>query len=254
MKDNSLVLKAMIIASLVGIVFIVGFILSGKDMGGEAGFTELYFENPEDLPTMMEVNNTYLVSLAVVSHEKEPMDYRYMVESGVENLTGSFLLSPGETKNITVELKPERVRWSISRSRYREWGNNINLTEDSWIGRPVKLEGIVAGNTTAELLQFIHNLPLVHSVDSFGNILFTNISVEELRRKPLHKEYEHQDVNGKTKYEKLDVINLRVEDNNLVLDRKFTETWYNLTTEKFEVSVISEAGDEYSVHFWYTVS
>lgn len=254
MKDNNLILKAIIIASLVGIVFILGLILGERDMGDKAGFTELYFEDLEELPTEMKVNSTYLISFTVVSHEKEPVKYGYSVESGIRNLTGSFLLSPEKTKTITLELKPEEVRWDLSRSRYREWKNRIDLTEDSWIGRPMKLESIVAGNTTSELLQFIHNLPLVHNVDAFGNILFTNISVEELRREPLHKEYEYLDVNKGIRYRKLDVIDLHVENNNLILDRKFTETWYNKTTEKFSISIISETGDEYEIHFWYTVS
>ncbi|ODS42163.1 MAG: hypothetical protein MSIBF_02155 [Candidatus Altiarchaeales archaeon IMC4] len=258
MKENNIILKAIIIASLIGVVFIAGLILGNKGtISGveDAGFIEIYFEDIESLPHEVMVGETYPVSFTMVSHEPAAGNYAYSIESGISNLTGNLKLSPGEEKTISVNITTKETLWKFEKSRTQGWNNSISLTNETWFGGQVNLlELLLRGNASLELIDVAKHLPIASNVDHFGAILFTNLSIEELRKKPLRREYAYEDINEGVKYQKLFVVELSVNGNELLLDSTQTETWYKLPEEKFSVTVVSPEGKQYEIHFWHTVS
>ncbi len=251
-EGEDLVLKAVIVASIAGILLVSGLVFFAEKPS-EKGFTELYFKDPDGLPSSLQVNESYTISFTVVSHEKNPVDYVYNVRSPSFNDSASFSLSPGESKKIDVGFTPRGVDWVLSRSRSRKWRDEIDLTEDSWIARSFDLESIEAGNTTSSLIRELHNLPLSHNVRSYGSILFTNVSLLELGEKPLREVYYYSDLNNGILYRIVDERVLFVDNGSLFLDRSIRESWFNQSRNRFSVSLSTDSGESYDIHFWYRV-
>jgi len=72
-------------------------------------FTELYFNNPENLPKMMKTGNEYNFSFTIISHEKNLKSYEYSMESPLISEKGSFPLFPGENITMTKSIKAESL-------------------------------------------------------------------------------------------------------------------------------------------------
>ena len=251
-EGEDLVLKAVIVASIAGILLVSGLVFFAEKPS-EKGFTELYFEDPDGLPTSLQVNESYKVSFTVVSHEKNPVDYVYRVVSPSFNDSASFSLSPGERKKIDVEFIPLEVEWVLSRSRSRQWRDELDLSGDSWIVRSFDLESIGEGNTTSSIIQWIHNLSLSDAIRSYGIILLKNVSLVELGGEPLREVYYYSDLNNGILYKTVDERVLFVDNGSPVLDRSIRESWFNQSKKQFSVSLSTGSGESYGIHFWYTV-
>jgi len=72
-------------------------------------FTEMYFNNPENLPKMMKTGNEYNFSFTIISHEKNLKSYEYSMESPLISEKGSFPLFPGENITMTKSIKAESL-------------------------------------------------------------------------------------------------------------------------------------------------
>ncbi|MEA1924234.1 MAG: hypothetical protein U9M95_00035 [Candidatus Altiarchaeota archaeon] len=249
---EDLVLKAVIVASVAGIMLVAGLIFLGEKSSDE-GFTELYFNNPDQLPEELVVNKSFIVSFTVVSHEKNPVEYVYNVSSSLFDDSMSFSLSPGESRRVDVEFAPRGVDWVLSRSRSRQWRDKIDLTGDSWIMRSFDLESIGEGNTTSSIIQGIHNLSLSDAIHSYGIILLKNVSLVELDERPLREVYRYSDLNNSILYKRVDERVLFVDNGSPVLDRSIRESWFNQSEKQFSVSLSAGSGESYGIHFWYRV-
>jgi len=225
-------LKAVIVASIAGILLVSGLVFFAEKPS-EKGFTELYFEDPDGLPTSLQVNESYKVSFTVVSHEKNPVDYVYRV--------------------VSPSFNDSEVEWVLSRSRSRQWRDELDLSGDSWIVRSFDLESIGEGNTTSSIIQWIHNLSLSDAIRSYGIILLKNVSLVELGGEPLREVYYYSDLNNGILYKTVDERVLFVDNGSPVLDRSIRESWFNQSKKQFSVSLSTGSGESYGIHFWYTV-
>ncbi|OYT54184.1 MAG: hypothetical protein B6U72_03210 [Candidatus Altiarchaeales archaeon ex4484_2] len=231
-EGEDLVLKAVIVASIAGILLVSGLVFFAEKPS-EKGFTELYFEDPDGLPTSLQVNESYKVSFTVVSHEKNPVDYVYRV--------------------VSPSFNDSEVEWVLSRSRSRQWRDELDLSGDSWIVRSFDLESIGEGNTTSSIIQWIHNLSLSDAIRSYGIILLKNVSLVELGGEPLREVYYYSDLNNGILYKTVDERVLFVDNGSPVLDRSIRESWFNQSKKQFSVSLSTGSGESYGIHFWYTV-
>ena len=85
---------------LIALIMVISLPLLVYHFSPKESFTELYFNNPEELPRIININETHNFSFTVVSHEKELKKYNYSIESQLISEKDEITLSPGE--NITI--------------------------------------------------------------------------------------------------------------------------------------------------------
>ncbi|MDM7934093.1 MAG: hypothetical protein QUS08_01715 [Methanothrix sp.] len=99
-KDRS-ILYAIAAACILGIIIVGALVLRGAP---SEGFSELYFEDPEGLPTVAEVGEPIDFAFVVVSHEERPTQYRYNVSYNKKTvLKGEFSLRPAKIEQNYIE-------------------------------------------------------------------------------------------------------------------------------------------------------
>jgi len=88
-------------ACICGIIIVGAFLIfTGGMFSSDSGFSELYFEEHQKLPTVINENDPVNFSFTVVSHNKEKMDYFYNVYAGDQIIrNGSFFLPQTESSN-----------------------------------------------------------------------------------------------------------------------------------------------------------
>lgn len=246
-------------------MFLLLLVFDGSFLEGD-GFTELYFSNPE-LPVRMTVNNSHTVNFTVVSHEKRDVHYIYSISFDKENISGDFSLSPGETKNISVEVKPVSESWNLYKVRSREWTDTIELAKETylierslltddyntlakWLN-PAQSESL--SNTLNNQNQQVLYPDTLEGYESYQNILNSNISLNELEKAPLKRNYEYLDVTDEHKIESLELIELSREGRYLKINRKITASMYNRTTKTLTVTLKPENDDEFQIYFNYLI-
>ncbi len=74
----------------------------------ESSFTELYFENPEDLPSEIELGESYDFSFSIVNNLELTNNYDYNIyiefdEDNIEELTSSSITLEDSSKAIIKE-------------------------------------------------------------------------------------------------------------------------------------------------------
>jgi len=122
MEEEKKVIYAIIAACIIGI-FIVGFLVVTYTTTKE-GFSELYFEEHEELPKIITVSEEEQFAFTVASHELNTTSYKYVVSLGDDILEeGDFALGPGENITANVSFIPENSSLTFIR--------NLTTTESS---------------------------------------------------------------------------------------------------------------------------
>jgi hypothetical protein len=118
-----------IAAACILVIIIVGALALFSHIS--KGFSELYFENPDDLPRHVNIGDRMKLEFTVVSHEMKRCNYRYNVTYDDRIIkSGSFVLMPEESNsnrntievdlipNISSLVKMNSPNIEISRIRY----------------------------------------------------------------------------------------------------------------------------------------
>ena len=265
---NKQICAVVIVLSIFAFVFILGLSLSGKTGFGGKGFTRLYFNADTDLPDSslylknmavheLEVNKTYCVKFTIASFEKRPITYTYVVESEVLGLTKQVTLLPGETETVCLTIIPgESDKWKLDSTTTGEWENVIDLTRDSWIAEWSGLE----------IVESDDGLP-TRVGSRFGGILHANISIDELRIKPLVTEHVTEREGDFEKTRTIDLINLSVEGDKLYLNAESEELKYTSDEQLFRIKLLKSVDsqeirispesyieeEEQEIYFWYRI-
>jgi len=72
-------------------------------------FTELYFNDPEGLPRIININEAHNFSFTIVSHEKELKNYNYSIDSELISEKNEISLAPGENITISREIMAKEI-------------------------------------------------------------------------------------------------------------------------------------------------
>ena len=140
MDEEKKVVYAIIAACIIGI-FIVGLLVVTY-IPMKEGFSELYFEEHEKLPKIINVGKEEQFAFTVASHELNITSYKYVVSLDADILDeGDFVLHSGE--NITVNVSFTLTNSSLTFVR------NLTTTESSCLifSRPSTM---TSGNTNVE--------------------------------------------------------------------------------------------------------
>jgi len=85
---------------LIAFILVISLPIMVYSFSPKESFTELYFNNPESLPRIININETNNFSVTIISHEKALKNYNYSIASELISETNEITLAPGE--NITI--------------------------------------------------------------------------------------------------------------------------------------------------------
>lgn len=100
------IVYALAAACILGIIIVGALVLTSHTT--EEVFSELYFENPDTLPSVVKIGDKIDFAFTTVSHEKKQTPYDYRVTyDGHDIRSGSFSLEPSSSKTINVSMTPK---------------------------------------------------------------------------------------------------------------------------------------------------
>ncbi|MCK9631749.1 MAG: hypothetical protein M0R30_08895 [Methanoregula sp.] len=108
-------------ACICGIIIVGAFLIfAGGMFSSSSGFSELYFENHQTLPAIINENDPVNFSFTVVSHNKENTDYFYEVFAGNQIIrSGSFILPQTDSSEERLQLNLNKTSIFIEGIRFR---------------------------------------------------------------------------------------------------------------------------------------
>jgi hypothetical protein len=102
--NNKTIVYAIIAACILGIIVIGALVLYG---GTSEGFSELYFEDPDELPRIVNAGEDVRFNFTLVSHEMTPLTYKYNITFDDELIEESNTsLEPGNNKTFDIVFVP----------------------------------------------------------------------------------------------------------------------------------------------------
>ena len=278
---NKQICAVVIVLCIFAFIFILGLSFSGKtELVAGKGETKLYFNANTDLPDStlylknvtkpiheIETNKTYCINFTIVSLEKRPITYTYIVESNVLNLTKQVTLLPGENTTICLTITAkESDKWRLNSTTSTEWENVIDMTKNSWLAERRDFEILVRKEGLPTIVEENYRLPISTNISQFGRILHANISIDELRRKPFEKEYVTENKEDFVITRTINTINLSINNDKLYLNAKSKKLRYTsdeqlfsirlikpIDMEELEISPESYIEEVQEIHFWYRI-
>jgi hypothetical protein len=95
-------------ACVLGIIIVGALVLTSHTT--EEEFSEIYFEDPDRLPSMVKIGDKIDFAFTTISHEKKQTAYDYKVTyDGHDIMSGPFSLEPSSSKTINVNITPENT-------------------------------------------------------------------------------------------------------------------------------------------------
>lgn len=154
MNGKRTTLYVIVAMCIVGIA-VVGFFIFKYAPVNES-FSELYFENGEQLPDKTRVGEEESFAFTVVSHEGDKSSYHYAVKFDDEVIKeGTFILLPQEEKTLDIEFSPSESSIAFVDSKTNLYTSHLNLDN---------IAGVIwSGGKTVE------SIPLLKPED--GNVI-----------------------------------------------------------------------------------
>lgn len=263
-----------IIAMCIAGIAVVGFFVF-KYVPVKESFSELYFENQEQLPDKIRVGEEESFGFTVVSHEGDKSSYHYAVKLDDETIReGTFTLLPQEEKTIDIKFTAGESSIACVDSKSELYTTHFRLDNITGVTWP--------GGKSVELMpegKTVESIPLLKPED--GNIILpinfsydgTPGSTVLLRINPGSKDTFHfsftrkYDVKlegEKTKAKEIppfasvgyDIIEeeqtIANDQGKITFIRKVVKSEYRYQKKKVSVEV-SANGKGYEIHFWTIV-
>ncbi len=269
-----------IIAMCITGVAIVGFLIFRYAPVNE-NFSELYFENQEQLPDKIRVGEEESFAFTVVSHEGDKSSYHYAVKLDDETIReGTFTLLPQEEKTIDIKFTAGESSIAFVDSKTKLYTAHFKLdniagvtwpgvkteksvpifeTEDGKIVLPISFSYDGAPGSSV-LLRIDPN-----SKDSFHFSYTQKYDVkseekkeetaEQISTSPQSKEDKITKIVslGQTGYDIIEEEQTITNDQGkITFIRKVVKSEYRYQRKKISVEVLAN-GKEYEVHFWTIV-
>ncbi|MFZ3050052.1 hypothetical protein [Methanothrix sp.] len=269
-------------ACILGLIIVGALVL--KNPSTEEAFSELYFEDPDTLPGVVNIGDKIDFAFTTVSHEKKQTAYDYKVTyDGHDIRSGSFSLEPSSSKTINASVTPKdssQVKTTdpvvnISKMKYNAASGTIS-SQDYGFDR---MKILTSPSDGYSLVVCGANTIKLQIADGVGLLIFD----------PKRKESYNTSVRtvipevglGSSDGQFFSDIGyiIRRDDWNIVNDRgnidilhKKYSTVYRYALKKVSVKVSSagseirgtgesekpavsdtRSGSEYEIHFWITV-
>lgn len=100
------IVYALAAACILGMIIVGALALTNHTT--EEGFSELFFKDPNMLPSVVKIGDKIDFAFTTVSHEKKQTGYYYRVAyDGYDIRSGSFSLEPYSSRTINVSISPK---------------------------------------------------------------------------------------------------------------------------------------------------
>lgn len=220
--------KTIVITLIIGIALVLLFsvYMRYKIMDRE-GYSELYFEEYEDLPEKIIVDESFNVSVVVSNQERYAMDYILEAESAISNFSKEISLEPGENAVFDIEIIALDKGWELV------FAEKISYSE--------------------RISDFGAEITVSHNVDWFGEIFHTNLSVDDLKEDSFEKYYEFNSTGIDESVYSQQNITVYFEDDEIVMDSYYEEYIHKTIGEKPFTVKLYKPGDELEIYFWYEI-
>lgn len=254
---NKTTVYAIIAACVMGIIIIGAFVLYAST--SSQGFSELYFENHEELPRMVNAGEEIRFGFTLASHEKMPVTYNYNVTfDGRMVEEGDLTLQPEENKTLNVTIIPQNsslVPFDVSRlatfsARVNQNGEvrlSLNDGTESFVAMNLKEAKIPDWNfTKVERVGSRDDLKPTeyNSISSLGYSVRRDRYLIEDAGQLKTLNYSLNVTEYRYRFEKV-AINVTSEKQLKFMAREDgTEEWTDSREEK---------GNPYEIHFWIVV-
>ena len=242
--------NAIIVACVIGIAITLVFVMFMRaEIMSEEGFTELYFGEHRELPSEMEINESYNMSFTLSNHELETAKYIFEVDSKIEKFKENITLLPGESAVFTLSITPTDKGWELFSHIAHDYENKLDILKDTRIARENEF-GLIIDNISHRYV------PISHQVDRFGYVFHTNLLVDELKEKPFKKYYRYENVGINKSIRKDQIVTIFVKNNEIYLSSDQSEQIYLSERSPFIVKAYRYDEDidkELEIHFWYEV-
>jgi len=273
MNGKRTTVYAIIAVCIVGMAVVGLFIFRYAPVN--ESFSELYFENQEQLADKIRVGEEESFAFTVVSHEGDKSSYQYAVKFDDETIKeGSFTLLPQEEKTIDIKFTGGESSIAFVDSKTESYTTHFRLDNIAGVTWP--------GGKTVQLMpegKTVESIPLLKPEN--GNLILpikfsydgTSGSTILLRINPDSKDSfqfsfaRKQDVKGegeKTKTTEVPPLtplgyNIIEEEQAITNDhgkitfiRKVVKSEYRYQKKKVSVEMLAD-GKEYEIHFWTIV-
>jgi hypothetical protein len=280
-KEKTIV-YAFAAACILGLIIVGALVL--KNPSTEEAFSELYFEDPDMLPGVVNIGDKIDFAFTTVSHEKKQTAYDYKVTYDGHGIrSGSFSLEPSSSKTIKASVTPKnssRVKMTdpvvnISKMKYNAASGTIS-SQDYGFDR---MKILTSPSDGYSLVVCGANTIKLQIADSVGLLIFDpkrkesyNTSVRtvipEVGLGPSEGQF-FSDIGYIIRQDDWNIVNDR--GNIDILHKKYS-TVYRYALKKVSVKVSSAgseirgteeseepavsdtwSGSEYEIHFWITV-
>lgn len=267
--EDKTIIYAIIAACVLGIVVIGALVVFTWTSGAMSeSFSELYFESPKDLPSVVDVGEPVDFTFSVVSHELTETPYTYTVRYDNRILRSGMFTLPaigdgGNTKRtFNVTFTPEKP----SLIQLREPATTVlQTTYNGAIGV------LVPANGTQEILKGKDQIYLPADLSDFGSpnreglLIFdptaretfstTTSSVEQVGTSPSETSPAKDAKSAVTDSGYTVSRTEWIIDNDhgvITVQKETTSTEYRYTYQKVSVDVASPS-TAYEIHFWILV-
>ncbi|PIO08821.1 hypothetical protein COT47_01065 [Candidatus Woesearchaeota archaeon CG08_land_8_20_14_0_20_43_7] len=127
-------------------------------------FSELYFEDPENLPTLIKTNESRNLTFTMTNRELGDMTYLLEITSPIINLTSPITLKKGEKRSFLIGFNPKEKFYNTVISQVSTTEDQLKITKNNTLGSAF--------------------IPMSFST-SIGDILHADMTAEELKNKPI---------------------------------------------------------------------
>ncbi|MFW6194483.1 MAG: hypothetical protein ACOC5L_03080 [Halobacteriota archaeon] len=273
---------AIIGASIVGIIIVAFLVLTGIPSGSY--FSELYFEDHEELPKGVEVGSKQTFDFTVASHEKNETTYSYNVTYNGDIIEkGFFTLKPGESETTKASFTPLESTLVYVKSENSSETNHFTVSRQSTgkilvVGDNGSVREIEANKSeislvlgtsnviwTGETIKIPIKAPLgeknVHDVELSPNskeeYSFNYNTKEEVDSSIEPSPFLSQNKLGNLSSYGFNIVNKTVIVKNDQGDISITKDQevakYRYEKKKVQVNVTNEEDKYYEIHFWIMV-
>jgi len=256
MKENSWIISV-VITCIVGVAIVSFFAF--KYAPFKESFSELYFENQEDLPERIEAGEEKNFAFTVVSHRNEKSLYHCIVKFDEKILKEEeFTLMPGEKKRISASFKP--LTSSIAFVNEKTETERADFTLD-------KIGGFIFSEEDRGFLPIYRNsegvfipIKLPYSGLSKSSILLKiDPGSKDTHCFSYTKKDDVEDVEEEKEEEKEEGYDIINEKQTIINDygkisfsRKVTTSQYRYKKKRISAEV-SNGEKDYEIHFWLIV-
>jgi hypothetical protein len=202
----------------------------------EKSYSELFFNDPENLPLTIVLDEEYTFSITI---NEDPGEYLLKMESEFVDDEINFNMTATEYKEIEISCRNvlDKLTVDYQTIQKTKTENDIN-------------EALIGDQ------RYGFYLPNTHNIPGLGDIYHINHSIDMLEKEPFKNEYIEIDIKNTRTQKSIINTSIYIEDGKIISDYT-EENHINLTAARPFVVKLYKVGetkeDVKKLYFWYKI-